>query len=98
MKLNSATPREYFESPRKFNPAVFLVHFWIEENAILRDSDLTNVNVIEYSQPVQYQTSYSSRFCLQINGKVQFWSGLANISWFYPILASEEDFCTNVCL
>ena len=35
----------------------FWGHFWQEENAILRDSDLTEIlKVTEYGQTVQYQT------------------------------------------
>ena len=31
-------------------------------------------------------------------GKVQFCSELSNFSWFYPIVATIEDFCTIVRL
>ena len=30
-------------------------------------------------------------------GKVQFCPELSNFSWFYPIVATREDFCTIVC-
>ena len=50
------------------------------------------LKVIEYRQTVQYQAL--SRFCV-LFGKVQFWP---NVSQFYPILASGEDFSTKVQL
>ena len=40
-----------------FSKHNFWGHFWQEENAILRDSDLTEIlKVTEYGQTVQYQT------------------------------------------